>query len=622
MASTRKLVVQVLGDARGLMRAYEQAARSSMSFGEKVAATSKKMAIPAAAAFGALSAAGLSFAKAAAEDAQASALLARQLQNSTGATQAQTLAVEDYITKLSIASGIADDKLRPALAALSRATGDVARSQQLLGVALDISAGTGRSLSSVVQALSRASQGQFTALRRLGVPLSDNIVKSKDFDAALQALSATFRGQADVAANSTAGRFRRFGVAVDEAKESIGAALLPALEAVLPRLVSVAQWAEKNGPLIAGIGAAIGAVSAAFLAGVTALKVWQTAAKITTAINTALAASGFAVQISTGVGIATAIAGAAALGTITYMLTKATKAQTDYAASIDTTREATRKLLEYDVAKGLLPASSLARFDANTKAMKDGLSGVGSAADSAAQRFKTFADRVKSVKDQVRAFVASVAQQIGSTVSLADAFASAQNEQEEAANRLTEALQRRKDAYDALNQAQQTGDALRYAQALQEISAAEAAVGEAQAIRPRDYTAIFRSQIEAAKTFSANLRALAQGGNLSQAALQQLLDLGPVAGAQVAQDLLNGVGGFTAASLSADIASVEAAGRGVGLAMPGVSELLGARTGQRGDSYFITVNAGVGDKAAIAKEIVELLKIYNRSNGAIPVKVK
>lgn len=651
MAATRKLVVQVVGDARGLKKAFESAARESMTFGEKVASSSKKMAIPAAAAFGALTAAGISFAKAAAEDQQAAALLARQLQTTTGATSAQIAATEDFISKLSMASGVADDVLRPSLAQLVRSTGDLSKAQDLLKLSLDVSAGTGKSFSSVVTAISKASMGQFTALKRLGFPIDDNIIKTKNFSAAMQVLSQVFNGQAAVAANSTKGQFDRFSVAIQEAKESIGAALLPAISAVLPKLIGLGQWAQNNGPLIVAVGTAVAGFAAAILVTTTALKVWSAAAKITALVNAGLASSYFAVQVATGIGIATAIAGAAAIAgialqmrgavsaagdfsdammdtgtSVTYgftpAITSATQATTALYGVMGATEESVLSL--GDSLRGGLygPMGGVAKFVEPIKSLAPAFNTSSGAASRAANKMQQFRDSVKAVKEQVRGFVRSVADQVSRTVSLSDAFNTAQDEQKSVIDNLTQALQDRKAAYEALNQARITGDTLGYAKALQDVADAEAAVGSAQAAKPRSYTDIFREQIAAAKNFATNLKALAKTGNLSQAALQQLLDLGPVAGAQVAADLLSGVDGFTASSLSADLASVASAGRSVGLSMPGVSELLGAKTGGTANNYYITVQAGVGDKNAIANEIVDLLKVYNRSNGAIPVKVR
>lgn len=444
---------------------------------------------------------------------------------------------------------------------------------------------------------------------------------------------------------------RRFGVAVDEAKESIGATLLPALEAILPKLIGLAQWAEKNAGLIAAVGAAAMGFAGAIVVANAGMKAYAVAAKLMTLANMGLASSNLAVQISTGVGIVTAGIAVGAIAAMSLEMKKAADNATGLADSMGQVTDATKFGMEPAIVSagqaltalaGPMGATSDAIFSLGNS-MRGGLLGpmggtftqvretvkgaeqdtktFGKTVDEAAQKFDRFRQQVRSAKDSVRQYVASIRDAIAGSVSLSDAFSQAQQQQADAAQALTDALDKRKQAYEALNQAKQTGDTLGYARALEEVAAAEAAVAGAQAAKPQDYTAIFRQQIEAAKNFATNLKALVQTGNLSRSALQQLLALGPVAGAQVAQDLLNGVGGFTAASLSADLASVEAAGRGVGMAIPGVSELLGARAGQRGDNYYITVQAGVGDKTAIAREVVDLLKIYNRSNGAIPVRV-
>jgi hypothetical protein len=101
---------------------------------------------------------------------------------------------------------------------------------RLQSLAIDIAAGTGKGLAQVTEALSKAYDGSFGALKKLGVPIDENIIKTKDFDAAVVVLSQTFAGQADVAANTYAGRFARMKVAMDEAKETLGFALLPVVE--------------------------------------------------------------------------------------------------------------------------------------------------------------------------------------------------------------------------------------------------------------------------------------------------------------------------------------------------------------------------------------------------------
>jgi hypothetical protein len=58
------------------------------------------------------------------------------------------------------------------------------------------------------------------------------ILKSGDMDAITKELGKTFKGFAEQEANTVEGQFRRIGIAVNEAKESLGAALLPILEKI------------------------------------------------------------------------------------------------------------------------------------------------------------------------------------------------------------------------------------------------------------------------------------------------------------------------------------------------------------------------------------------------------
>jgi hypothetical protein len=173
---------------------------------------------------------GVSAVKAAIEDEKAQVSLAQTLRNTTKATDQQIAATEDYIDATARATGIADDQLRPSLDRLVRSTQDVTKAQKLQQLALDIAAGTGKDLAAVTEALGKAYDGNLGALKRIGVPLDENIVKTKDFDAAVKALSETFAGQAAAAAETFAGRMSRIKIAVDEAKEQIGFALLPFLE--------------------------------------------------------------------------------------------------------------------------------------------------------------------------------------------------------------------------------------------------------------------------------------------------------------------------------------------------------------------------------------------------------
>jgi hypothetical protein len=234
MADIRTLKLALLADTKQFIDGLDKADKETKSFSSKLGGALKAGAL----AFAALGAAagvaaikiGIDSVKAAIEDEKAQVSLAQTLKNVTKATDAQVKATEDYIDKTARATGVADDQLRPSLDRLVRSTQDVTKAQKLQSLALDIAAGTGKDLATVSEALGKAYDGNLGALKRIGVPLDENIVKTKDFDAAVIALSETFEGQADAAANTFAGRLARFKVAIDEAKESLGQALLPLLE--------------------------------------------------------------------------------------------------------------------------------------------------------------------------------------------------------------------------------------------------------------------------------------------------------------------------------------------------------------------------------------------------------
>ncbi len=179
-------------------------------------------------------------AQAAAQDQKSSAALDKTLQSVTKSTKKQVDAAEDWIDKLQRASGVADDTLRPALAQLVRATGDVTQSEKMLQLALDISAGTGRDLQSVTIALGKAYGGNTAGLAKLGVAVKDTHGKTLSYSAIVDKLSQQFSGQATAAANTYEGKMARLGIAFDEFKESIGYKVLPILE-------SFADWMTTTG---------------------------------------------------------------------------------------------------------------------------------------------------------------------------------------------------------------------------------------------------------------------------------------------------------------------------------------------------------------------------------------
>jgi hypothetical protein len=166
--------------------------------------------------------------KAFAEDEKAAASLGQTLKNLGLAYGSNAGTVNGFISRLEMQTGVLDDELRPAMDRLLRATGNVTKSQELLGLALDISAGTGKSLTQVSQSLQKAYLGQTQALGRLGVGLSKAELETSSFAEIQDRLNVLFAGQAATAADTYAGSLARLTVAGNNAKETIGKGLVDA----------------------------------------------------------------------------------------------------------------------------------------------------------------------------------------------------------------------------------------------------------------------------------------------------------------------------------------------------------------------------------------------------------
>lgn len=233
----RTLKLSILADVDELKKSLKTGETEVKGFSDKVSDFGKK----AAAAFAIAAAAAAAYAtklavdgvKAAIEDEQAQLRLASALRTATGATDAQIKATEDYISQTSLAVGIADDALRPAFQRLSVATGSVTKSQQLLNLAIDISKGTGKDLGAVTEALSKAYGGQDTQLARLGIGITSAQAKQLSFREETEILSNLYGGAASRNAETFQGRIDRLKVGFEEAKETIGFALLPVIERLI-----------------------------------------------------------------------------------------------------------------------------------------------------------------------------------------------------------------------------------------------------------------------------------------------------------------------------------------------------------------------------------------------------
>jgi hypothetical protein len=273
-------------DGSGISKAVAQFKQLETS-GQKAQFAIKKAAVPAGLALAGLAVALGDAAKGAIEDDAAQQKLALTLRNTTGATDAQITANESWISTQGKLLGISDDELRPALARLVTQTHDVTKAQELASLAMDVSAGTGKNLNTVTEALAKAAAGSTTALGKLSPELKQMEKDGASADEMMAALSGTFMDQASTAAGTAEGQFKRLSVGLAETKETIGAALLPVIEAALPVLQAMGQWAQDNTTIFLVVAGAIGGIAAAVVIANAAITAWGVATTVFTGIQTA-----------------------------------------------------------------------------------------------------------------------------------------------------------------------------------------------------------------------------------------------------------------------------------------------------------------------------------------------
>ncbi len=278
MASTsRALTLKLLADVDNFTKNLNKADGEVQTFGGKVSEFGKKAGL----AFAAAGAAAVAYAgklaidgvQSAIADAAAQQKLAVTLENVTGATEAQIAATEDYITKTSLAFGVTDDELRPSLERLARATGDVQKAQELQTIAIDVAAGSGKSLEAVTNAMARAAEGNTASLGRLGIGLSKTELATMSMEQITAKLASTFEGQASVKADTFQGKMDRLKIAFDEGKETVGAYILTAITPMVETIVNkvipaisdfTSNLGEKLAPVMKIIQPIINGVRSAF----------------------------------------------------------------------------------------------------------------------------------------------------------------------------------------------------------------------------------------------------------------------------------------------------------------------------------------------------------------------
>lgn len=519
-------------DEKGIKKAQKAFAQLETTT-QKASYALKTWGGPAAtAAIGAVTTELVRAVKAAAEDQKSQEQLKIALENTVGANQQQVAAVEDSVTALMYQTATADDALRPALSKLVRATGDVTQAQSLLKLALDVSAGSGRDLTSVSTALSRAALGNFTALTRLGIPLDQNAVKAKDLDGVLGSLASSFAGAATKNAQTFEGQVTTLKIALGELEETVGNKVLPTLgnyATVLVDLTTKSQGAESSTKTWLGrLGAGIAIV-----------------AKNTPALGPLLRTIG--------------------------LVNDKVKEQADYLKRLNSpTSNVTKNLKGLTVAtvdETKATGKSNAAKDKAAAAAKKHAAALAKAKEAAAKFKRQTEEAAQALQDKLNAQLDdatakladaqgafdSFGKGVGKAITAGFDFGSAQSEAAGNADDLKKALGKQSeaqlkvnDAYNKWNgfQDKDNLDALVLAQ--RELATATDEVATAQA-KPMTFFDTLQVQAEKAKTFGELVSRLMEAG-LSEAALSQVLAAGVDGGTAIAKEILGSAGGVLKAN--------------------------------------------------------------------------
>lgn len=488
-----------------------------------------------------------------------------------------------------------------------------------------------------------------TALRRSGITFTNEereqirvLVEGNNVREAqnliLKAIETQVGGTAVATANASDKMREGFRVV----KEEVGKGLAPAFEALSTYAISFGEWAQNNSALVGALGIALITIPPAIMAVRAAMAVSTAVSAAYAAAQAAVAAGTLAVQASTVVGIATATAAAATIAIVTKKVYDSVKAKAADKAATDALSASNATLIttqaQLNAYMGPVPSRNLAQFqkhyegftvaaDAAATAAKDLAAAnrqrLSSALDHAKQKLKELTQASDSYRDSIRDTVTGY-------ISLADAISGSTDRE----GVYTQALEERRLAYEELAKLQAvvfdaaTGrttvaDAEDLAAAMERVAKAEGAVATAQGQR-KSYSQLFKEQITAAKSFGESLKTLVEQG-LEPAGLQQLLNLGPVAGAQVAKDILAGTAGLTVGGLNADFRAVADAGLALGgasaaqqygAAIAGAQGAVAATT--TAQTMNVTINATSADPDKVVAAIVE----WSKRNGKLPQVIK
>lgn len=205
-------------------KAFDKAKKSTSGLEKGV----KQLGKAFAAAFAAkkIIAFGKASVKAFADDQKGATQLAKVVDN-LGLSFANP-SINAYIEKLSLATAVTDDQLRPAFQSLLTTTGSLTNSQKMLADAIDISAGSGVDLATVSQDLANAYVGNTKGLKKYNIGLTQAELKTASFATIQEKLTKQFSGSNAAYLTTYAGQMQLLSTRAGEAQETIGGGLIDA----------------------------------------------------------------------------------------------------------------------------------------------------------------------------------------------------------------------------------------------------------------------------------------------------------------------------------------------------------------------------------------------------------
>jgi hypothetical protein len=281
---TRKLLVEIAGDDRSLLRTFKSSARGAHAFNSEIGRGTRG----AIAASGIYSGLGRSLAFASASFLGGAGIVAAIKSTISAGEESQRVlaqtevavknagqswatygkSIEATALKQSRLSAFSDEELLGTFSNLIRRTGDVRKAFRLNALAADVARGRNINLQAATQLVIRASLGMAGALRRVGIAAKNGATGTQ----LLQLLQKKYAGAAAAYGRTAQGAMDRFRNAIDNVQEAIARGILPQLTQLLIRAADWLDNAKNQQKIVAVLTGIFRALAGAIKAAVTFLR--------------------------------------------------------------------------------------------------------------------------------------------------------------------------------------------------------------------------------------------------------------------------------------------------------------------------------------------------------------